>query len=288
MKKTVVIFLSLAIFVGLGFLSSCNKNSDAKKVKTADVDKVRTVIVEKKSPLDSLMEVYNALVADENKSISATEKVKAEKAAVAIKIAKILEERENILKAAGVVPASVPVDNEQIIAENKALKEALEKLKCSNKTIKEQNKAIASLKKIVKDISVYIPPNPADVDTNNRDNQKKNQNVGLNRETIASVEFCIHLGGGKYWPHYAMDRGESFPEARKNGLGTGWNLLINFASDDLVGQYGITSDGTTFVSAEEIDKYLQASVPEIVSNQSDWTTQKMEKFNGYYIWHRVN
>lgn len=105
-------------------------------------------------------------------------------------------------------------------------------------------------------------------------------------EDDKTVPMCIRLGGNsnRHLPHIGM-REFDFADARSNGIG-GFNWYLKGTTADLVGDYGCTNDGTFFISAKLIEKYLIKSdggKVELIAKAFDWVPKQMEKFGDYYI-----
>ena len=100
------------------------------------------------------------------------------------------------------------------------------------------------------------------------------------------IAFCVRLGGNsnRHLPHLAM-RKTDFSDAMSNGIG-GFNWYLSQPTNDLVGDYGCTVDGTFFVSAALINQYLvkaDGEIVEIFAKAFGWSAKKMTKFGDYYI-----
>lgn len=100
------------------------------------------------------------------------------------------------------------------------------------------------------------------------------------------VKFCIRLGGDekRHLPHLAIASGGIKAEA--NGI-SGFNWVLDGPVADLVGDWGITPDGTFFVSEKLVNAHLSASdngVVEIKAPATNWQAMKMTRFDGYYIY----
>jgi hypothetical protein len=101
------------------------------------------------------------------------------------------------------------------------------------------------------------------------------------------AEFSIHVGNNRFWPHVAMEElHKSYAEAELNGPGNGYNIKLRTANSDLFGNYGVTTDGTIYVAATELDGILQIKTPEITSSQTGWMLKQMEKVGGFYVFHQ--
>jgi len=120
---------------------------------------------------------------------------------------------------------------------------------------------------------------------------KKTQTVktGLPEEyydSDGSVPCCIRLGGNsnRHIPHIGM-RDFDFADAKSNGIG-GFNWYLKGTTADLTGDYGCTHDGTFFISAKLVEKYLikaDGGKIELIAKAFDWVPRQMEKFGDYYI-----
>lgn len=100
------------------------------------------------------------------------------------------------------------------------------------------------------------------------------------------VKFCIRLGGDekRHLPHLAIANGGIKAEA--NGI-SGFNWVLDGPVADLVGDWGITPDGTFFVSEKLVNAYLSASdngIIEIKAPATNWRAMQMTRFDGYYIY----
>jgi hypothetical protein len=95
------------------------------------------------------------------------------------------------------------------------------------------------------------------------------------------VEFCVYTSPNGYWPDWAQEKGTKFPEMIDNKKG-GYNLKIESHSSAISGRYGITTDGTIFVAASELDP-CDGGV-QVISNLTSWKLISMTRQGDYYTW----
>lgn len=98
------------------------------------------------------------------------------------------------------------------------------------------------------------------------------------------VIFCIRLGGqeSRHLPALAISQG--MINVEDNGIG-GSNWVVDGAVSDLVGDWGVTRDGTFFVSAKLIEAFLTASdngIVELKAPATSWVPKQMTKIGDYY------
>jgi len=105
-------------------------------------------------------------------------------------------------------------------------------------------------------------------------------------ESDGTIPMCMRYGNNsnRHLPHIGM-REFDFADARSNGIG-GFNWYLKGTTADLTGDYGCTNDGTFFISAKLVEKYLikaDGGKIELIAKAFDWVPRQMEKFGDYYI-----
>lgn len=104
------------------------------------------------------------------------------------------------------------------------------------------------------------------------------------------ILFCVRVNGEDdcYFPHYAMDRGVMFSQAPTNNQVKGYNWKVE-PTELFEGDYGVTIDGTYYVSDELIQKSLQAGTRpfkeqvEIKCPYTGWSLKTMTKSGNYWV-----
>lgn len=268
-------------------MSSCQyfNGKDQKKQETA------TSTATAKDPIDLLIE----------------KKGKLEKLAIE---ASINEKNANFIKEQAIKELEQLMAKEEIL---KALKKSNPASDCSKeaqradslkKISKEKDATIESLRKKnskIKDDSEYWKNKTKELlDKDNSSVQKKvvseeivstTSSIDVSGSSVGGpkilAEFSIHVGNNRFWPHVAMEElHKSYSDAELNGLGNGYNIKLRATNSDLFGNYGLTTDGTIYVAAAELDDILQIGTPEITSSQTGWMLKQMEKVGNYYIFHQ--
>ncbi len=283
MKNLVTVSLIVMMIIAM---SSCRyfNGEDQKKQEpvtpTVTVKNSIDLLIEKKGKLERLL-----LEASNNEKIASLQKEQ---------ITKELEQlmdKEEVLKA-------LKTSNASDCSKEARLADSLKKIS------KDKDATIESLKKknskIKSDSEYWKNKTKELLDKENSSVQKKviNEEVVSTTSTTdvssSSVggpkilaEFSIHVGNNRFWPHVAMEElHKSYSDAELNGPGNGYNIKLRTANSDLFGNYGITTDGTIYVAAAELDGILQIGMPEITSSQTGWTLKQMEKVGDYYIFHQ--
>lgn len=100
------------------------------------------------------------------------------------------------------------------------------------------------------------------------------------------VKFCVRLGGSekRHLPHLAITSGMLNTES--NGI-SGYNWVVLGPVSDLVGDWGVTRDGTFFVSVKMIDSFLTTEddgIVELKAPATSWVAKPMTRFGDYYIY----
>jgi|GEM_PF-2188937 len=122
------------------------------------------------------------------------------------------------------------------------------------------------------------------------DNSGDNRKGFLDGQKYVEVIFRLNSDDGNHWPQLLYDElndDESFkaevPEAVWNNTGDGHNLRFFSPTSDIEGNQGVTTDGTIFLKASQIQKYLHNGVVEVKGSSTHWAFKKMTLENGYYI-----
>lgn len=102
-----------------------------------------------------------------------------------------------------------------------------------------------------------------------------------------AILFCIRLGQNenRHLPHLAIDNSEKFDNSEENNL-AGYNWRVYKLADGFVGNYGVTADGTFFISKAYIDRYMCADdngKVELKTTKSHWRAVQMTLSGNYYI-----
>jgi hypothetical protein len=99
---------------------------------------------------------------------------------------------------------------------------------------------------------------------------------------------CFRVNGSRdgHFPHYAMDRGAIVPEAVDNGQ-KGYNLSLK-PTETMVGNYGVTNDGTFYVSRRYLESYLNSSGQALkyvdLLYKGNWGGVRMTLSGNYYVY----
>lgn len=103
-----------------------------------------------------------------------------------------------------------------------------------------------------------------------------------------AIVFCVRLGGSenRHLPHLGIYDGII---AEENGL-SGFNWLVTPISK-ISGDWGVTTDGSFFVSRRLIERYMSRSdngLVEIKAPATNWQPKKMMIDGEYYVYHPNN
>ncbi len=104
------------------------------------------------------------------------------------------------------------------------------------------------------------------------------------------IIFCVRTNGREdcYFPHYAMNQGVMFSKAPTDNQVKGYNWKVE-PTEFYEGDYGVTLDGTFYVSDEMIQKSLQAgglafnNQVEIKCPYTGWALKSMTKSGNYWV-----
>lgn len=108
------------------------------------------------------------------------------------------------------------------------------------------------------------------------------------KEADGKILCCFRVNGSKdgHFPHYAIDRGAKMSEAVDNGY-KGYNLALTPISS-MVGSYGVTTDGTFYVSARYLESYLNTSGQALkyvdLLYKGNWGGVRMTLNGNYYVY----
>ncbi len=101
------------------------------------------------------------------------------------------------------------------------------------------------------------------------------------------IIFCVMANNdkGMHFPQYAMDRNVRFTSVKSNSTGDG-NLWIVNPATTMEGDYGITHDGTFFVSHDVLQTTMSQTLTSLAikSEFTRWQPLPMTKQNGYWIY----
>lgn len=104
------------------------------------------------------------------------------------------------------------------------------------------------------------------------------------------IIYCVRANGREdcYFPHYAMNQGVMFSRAPIDNQIKGYNFKVE-PTEVYEGDYGVTFDGTFYISDELIQKSLQAGglaftgQVEIKCPYTGWGLKTMTKSGNYWI-----
>ncbi len=100
------------------------------------------------------------------------------------------------------------------------------------------------------------------------------------RNVSGDIIFCVMANndGGKHFPQYALERGVTFNAVRSNTTSDGNNWVVEPVSE-IRGDYGVTHDGTFFVSHEVISDIMSDELVnlQIKSGFTGWDGKDMSK-----------
>lgn len=104
------------------------------------------------------------------------------------------------------------------------------------------------------------------------------------------IIFCVRANEREdcYFPHYAMMQNVSFNQPVVDNQVKGYNWKVE-PTDFYEGDYGVTVDGTFYVSDELIEKSLQAgglqfnNVVEIKAPYTNWELREMYHADGFWL-----
>lgn len=108
------------------------------------------------------------------------------------------------------------------------------------------------------------------------------------------ILFCtrVNYDDGKYFPQYAINQGVDFEpgQIELNPSGDGHNFKVE-PTEFYDGDFGVTTDGTFYLSEDLINSSLRAGegiVPseievELISSWNGWRFTKMNKVDGYFV-----
>lgn len=108
------------------------------------------------------------------------------------------------------------------------------------------------------------------------------------KEADGKILCCFRVNGSKdgHFPHYAIDRGAKMSEAVDNGY-KGYNLALTPISS-MAGSYGVTTDGTFYVSARYLESYLNTSGQALkyvdLLYKGNWGGVRMTLNGNYYVY----
>jgi len=263
MKLFSVISIVIVIAAFASITTSCNREAENK----SEAVKIQ------KSEIELLMDEKARIAADLQFAADAEAKLKND-------LRELEKKEQEILGQFSIVQEK----DAEIASLRKAL-EAKKKSTTSTAQLRKCQKELAASKEqteiLKKHLATAVGLNP---DASTSATLNRIPSTGGN---MPAVEFCIHLGAGKYWPHIAIDRGTNFAEAVRNGPGTGFNLKVSNRTSDLTGDYGVTEDGTIYAKATQLEPFAQAgAAPEIIADMTGWQLKSMTKTGDYYIWHQ--
>lgn len=101
------------------------------------------------------------------------------------------------------------------------------------------------------------------------------------------IIFCVMANndGGMHFPQYALDRNVRFTAVASNTTQDGSNWIVK-PTREMEGDYGITYDGTFFVSHEVLQATMSQPLSSLAikSEFTRWQPLPMKKENGYWIY----
>lgn len=112
-------------------------------------------------------------------------------------------------------------------------------------------------------------------------------NLSELRDGNEEILACFRTNGSKdqHFPHYAIDRGASVGNAKGNNM-RGYNYVLT-PVESISGNVGVTKDGTFFISASYLKKYLNMSGESLkyvdLLYKGNWGGARMSLQNGYYV-----
>lgn len=101
------------------------------------------------------------------------------------------------------------------------------------------------------------------------------------------IKMCLRLGedDNRHLPHLGIFDGII---AQDNGI-SGYNWVLT-PTETIIGDWGITTDGTFYVSTKLVDKYITKSdkgLVEIKAPATNWLPVAMVRNGGYYTYKKV-
>ncbi len=93
-------------------------------------------------------------------------------------------------------------------------------------------------------------------------------------------KFCVRVGG-EFWPHLAINDGETFTDAVDNGLG-GFDIILKDRCQSISGDYGLTYDNVLFVKASKLKKFGDS--PDAIGPITFGSFKRMTLQGDYYIY----
>ncbi|GEM_PF-3740977 len=106
------------------------------------------------------------------------------------------------------------------------------------------------------------------------------------RNVSGDIIFCVMANndGGMHFPQYALERGATFEgNVRSNTTSDGNNWVVH-PTETMRGDYGITHDGTFFVSHSVIDSLIDVHNLAIKSEFTGWQPRDMTREGNYWVY----
>ncbi len=107
------------------------------------------------------------------------------------------------------------------------------------------------------------------------------------KDVNGDIIFCVmaNKDGGMHFPQYALERDVEFGGIQANTTKDGNNWLVNPISS-IEGDYGITYDGTFFVSHDVLSDIMSETLHTLAikSKFTNWQPRDMTKEGNYWIY----
>ena len=129
-------------------------------------------------------------------------------------------------------------------------------------------------------------PAPAPAKPEPREPDKK-ADLSHIRNVSGEIIFCVMANndGGMHFPQYALERGVTFNGIRSNTTDDGNNWVVN-PTETMRGDYGVTIDGTFFVSHEVIEATMKEPLINLAikAGFTGWEADDMTKEGSYWVY----
>jgi len=107
------------------------------------------------------------------------------------------------------------------------------------------------------------------------------------RNVSGEIIFCVMANNdaGMHFPQYALERGVTFNGIRSNTTDDGNNWVVH-PTETMRGDYGVTIDGTFFVSHEVIEATMKEPLINLAikAGFTGWEADDMTKEGSYWVY----